>query len=325
MACSNDDILSDKTEGAIIQLAASVEGVTEVTRASVVAEPYRLETPTAENKLKAMIWLSTTQGSYAGSLESSGGVNVDGTQIDAHRTIEYVNGSPTTPSKGSNGKYLSYPADQNINVYCIGMYPAPGAVTPWSGSTTSVSATITGKDDLMFAPEISGTGASPLSRAGNPQQFHHLLTWIKVRVRADELITGDTWGDLKKISIKSKDHLTISNLTLATATYDGTVTDIDLFDGSYSLTTNSEEKGSVFVAPVNADGGAGAEYTLHIECEHATKDIPVNLIGSDGNPFSGWTTGKVFVITLRFSSLAYIEGIVTLEPWGDEYRDLIMQ
>ena len=177
----------------------------------------------------------------------------------------------------------------------------------------------------MFAPEISGTGASPLSRAGNPQQFHHLLTWIKVRVRADELITGDTWGKLQKISIKSKDHLSISNLAQATATYDGTDTDIYLFDGSYSLSTTSEEKGSAFVAPVNASLSDATDYTLHIECENVSKDIPINLVDSEGHPFTGWTTGKVFVITLRFATLSYIEGTVTLEPWVDEYRDLVLQ
>lgn len=321
-ACSKEDLLSDKAGGDIIQLSANVEGVTEVTRAGVEANPYRLETPTTESPLSAMIWLTTTSCSYSGNTYGAAGANDTGSEIDAHRTITYVNANPTTPS-GYNGEYLRYPAVNTKEVYCIGMYPAPGLRSVWSGNTTSVSASINGKDDLMFAPEIKGTGADPLSK--RQQTFHHLLTWIKVRVRADELITGDTWGALKKISIISKNRLTIPDLTQATATYDGTATEFTMFEDSYELNTTSIEKGSVFVAPVEADGTNGAEYTLHIECEHVTKDIPVNLVDTDGNNFSGMTTGKVFVITLRFSSLAYIEGTVTLEPWEDEYRDLVLQ
>lgn len=318
IACTQDHQTADSVRGDIIQLSVVVN---EVTRAAVSADVYPLQTPTLDKPLNADIWLSTSSCLYPGYYGAVG-VSDDGSYIDAHRTISYISGAATLPS-AYNGEYLRYPANQNTDVYCIGLYPQDTWRTSYVPAT-GVSATIDGTKDLMFAPEISGCGRDPL--VNTRQTFHHLLTWLKVRVRADELSTGDTWGKLREISVTSKNQLTINDLKQATPTIGGEDTKMVLFEDAtgYTLNTTSEEKGSVLVAPVDASLSA-TDYTLHIVCEHHSKDIPINLVGADGNPFTGWTTGKVFVITLRFATLSYIEGTVTLEPWVDEYRDLILK
>lgn len=316
IACTQEHQTADKVRGDIIQLSA---GVNEVTRAAVSADVYPLQTPTLDNPLNADIWLSTSSCLYPAYFPAAG-INDDGSEIDAHRTISYISGAATLPS-GYNGEYLRYPANQDKMVFCIGLYPQD----VWATSLgKDVTAPIDGTKDLMFAPEISGCGRNPL--VNTRQTFHHLLTWLKVRVRADELSTGDTWGKMREISVTSKNQLTINDLKQATPAIGGVDTKMVLFESveGYTLNTTSEEKGSALVAPVDASASA-ADYTLHIVCEHHSKDIPINLVDAYGNPFTGWTTGKVFVITLRFATLSYIEGTVTLEPWVDEYRDLVLQ
>ena len=47
-------------------------------------------------------------------------------------------------------------------------------------------------------------------------------------------------------------------------------------------------------------GNPVPEYTLHIKTEHREMDIPLDLKGDNGNPFTGSTMGRVFNILVRF-------------------------
>lgn len=298
----------------VIKVSAAVGSETKAVTAPVV---YTETTPSTTSPLVSDIWFSTTAGHYPGTAGGNG-VSQDGNTIDTHRTITYTSGNPTMPS-GFNDTYLRYPSG---NVYCVGMYPQ----SRWSttGEGINAQATINGSEDLMFATELTGSSSNKLTY--QHQDFKHLLTLIKVRVRTASVEAGDTWGHLKTISIKSKNQVTV-NLTEGSVIYGNSGeqdAEFFTFDGNEDLTTVSMSRGMTFVAPVNADGSSGAEYTIKVVCDNYTKDVPVNLVNESGASFSGNTAGYVFVVTLYFNALSYIEGSVSLESWKEEYTDLTL-
>lgn len=317
---------SEEFDGQIIRLSAVVGAETKA-----VSDPavYMETTPSADSPLKAEIWFSTTSGEYPGTADGNG-VSQDGTTVDTHRTITYTSGNPTTPS-GINDTYLRYPSG-NGKIYCVGLYPC-NTPSRWTVAENGAKAQalINGSDDLMFAKQLSGNSDDKLTY--KRQDFKHLLTLIKVRVRTASVEAADTWGHLKTISINSKDLVTV-DLSATDLNADGAVVFSNsgaqdakffTFDGDEELTTVSKARGMTFVSPVTANGDSGAEYTIHIVCDNYSKDVPVNLVNEDGTSFSGNTAGYVFVVTLFFKTLTYIEGSVTLEKWTEEYTDLTLQ
>ncbi|MBQ5911606.1 MAG: hypothetical protein IIW93_00695 [Bacteroidaceae bacterium] len=64
-------------------------------------------------------------------------------------------------------------------------------------------------------------------------------------------------------------------------------------------------------------GNPVPEYTLHIRTEHREMDIPLDLKGDEGNPFTGSTMGKVFNIQLRFKMGDVISVSTEISVGGD--------
>ena len=282
--------------GTPIMLSAGVAAVTATTRTQVTAQEYGGE-PSVSHPLEAAVWLSKVTNVYNSSVDAA--TNLPNQTFamfkDDDLTFTY------TQSK--------YP-DDNSPAYAVGFYPATG----WTleGASTAKH-NITGADDLMFASEISATKTNQFSTS-NHLSFNHLLTWLKIRVIAEDLHAISSWGKLSHIKIDTQDNISI-DLTNNEVSYGGTTTEISAFESAtgVDLHTYAQEEGSVFCSPATS-------YNIKVKTAHlaAEKQITVDLKDLSGNDISAHDAkGKIFIITLYFNSFNLISATCTLDYWDD--------
>lgn len=290
-----------------VQVCARVEASEAPSKAATIYEPTM---PDADHPLAANVWFSTDGSAFP----SSGTVNAS--SVSLHRTVTYTNGEYVFPSAVA-GAYLQYPTNGDA-LYCIGLYPQSG----WDTASSDTQAThAVGTDtDLMFAPRTSGSKSSLMGQ----QTYQHLLTWLKVRVRASDEQAITSWGYINGITIDSKPSVSIT-LADGTIVFTGSDTQLTVLDASTALTTTSREVGSIFCSSVTATNGEGeTEYTIHVTCNNYDKDINIDLLNTDNTKYSGNTAGELFVVTLSFNKLKQIEATVELTPWEEERRDITL-
>lgn len=316
-ACSDiEPVTTPETVGTTAVVISNTFGDT---KASVSANAYTETVPSESAKLMADIWYSTTENTFLGTTQGTAGVSTDGLTIDAHRTITYQGPSITNSDINTGQTAIKYPTGKTL--YCVGLYPQG----KWSAKTggTTAEATVDGIQDLMYAPQISGTQADPLS--AKAQQFAHQLCWIKIRLRSQDLTAGETWGKVNTVQIKTTPTATV-NFDSGNVSFSGTETYLTALDstaaGGMKMPIMSTEVGSVMVSPIISSPTNG--YTLKVVCQHHEKEVTVPLTDNNGTAFTGNTAGKVFVITLYFSPLATIEFTASLSNWEDEARSLTL-
>lgn len=301
LAACNSEI---QTDSDIIGLQGIISNEYD-TKAAVVSNPYMAKVPSETEPLNADVWFSNTAGNYS--------------DTDLHRTIEYIGPSVTNPSPDGSGKFLRYDA-KGASIYCVGLYPL-GAWTTTDGITAT--ADIDGVNDLMFAPQKTGTNSSPFS--ATPQTFNHQLTWVKIVVRTDSnekdyRTISETWGHLRQITISSA---TKATLTLGTGAIDFSGNqEIIAFEGDAEILNEATELGDVMVSPATMTSGFWS-FNISLTCDNYSKtNVPVRLAAMDGGTYSGSTVGKLFVLTLYFKSLTSVSYSATLQSWEDEGRVL---
>jgi len=280
------------------------------TKAGITAEAYKDSIPSSTNPLMADIWFSTTANTFPGS----GTVSTTGDVIDVHTTISYYGPTLTIPDPYTTGKYVHYPPAHG-NIYCVGLYPQ-GAWAATDGGTTA-TATIDGEKDLMYADQKEGNDNNALSKSR--QLYNHELTWVKIRVRSSEHTTGETWGKIKSIKVKSASQAKV-NFSTNNVEYSGEQL-ITAFDSTgVEMPIMSTEFGSIFVSPTTE-----GKYYVDLVCEnHHKEGIEILLTDNDGETYSGSTKGKVFVLTLYFKTLPTVDFTVSLSAWEDEGRTLVL-
>lgn len=303
-------------QGDFIRLRAEVYPEAVITKAAVEAEPYTQTSPSTGAPLHADVWFSTTSGTYPGT----GGIS--GSTMDIHSAINYDSGAYTFP-EAYGSENLRYPTGNTV--HCVGFWPQ----NKWDATDGGTKAqfksgvNIDGVTDFLFAPQISGSSSSPLST----QNFQHIQTWIKVRVRAQTSDAPLTWGKLQNITISTKCKPTI-DLSTGEITYSddpGDVVNLVAYDNAegYDLSTDSKEISSLFVAPMTGTLESHARMTFDITTEEwSHKIVNVDLMDNDGSYVIDTTAGKLYVVTLCFESLAIIEGSAALNPWVEENRDV---
>lgn len=295
-----------------IEIAASFSGQPE-TRAA-----YRLDTPTTENPLKSEVWVSTTSHSYPGSQTP---ISETATSIDYHNTATF-----TGASKQLLNTQMYYVAEPNTTpVYLIGLYPIGWTVSADAGSA---SCTFSGKEDVMYAPEVSNS----LSTSSNYPvlQFGHLLTWLRIYVYADYETTATSWGDINSISVASTNVVSVdTDGDKKTFTYSAestgslstylTGTDTPFKGQSQEIGLTSKEVSYVLCAPVDATDEGSGEYTLTISTSgHNPVSVPINLTASNGNEYIGNTAGHQFSVTLKFVRGDVIRTVATVTDWNSQ-------
>lgn len=292
-----------QTECDLIELQGVISNGFD-TRGQVTSKPYTAIIPSQTDPLNADVWFSPTGGTY--------------TDTTLFRTISYIGPSVTNPSSDSSGKYLRYDAN-GAAMYCVGLYPQ-GVWSTTDGK--NATATIDGSRDLMFADQKSGTNSSPLSTT--PQQFDHKLTWVKIRVRSESHETGETWGNVMEIKISSASKATV-NLGSGTVSFSGNQ-EIIAFEGNEEMPIMSTEFGDVMISPANALGSGTRYFNVSLKCgNHHKENVQVELTSETGEPYTGETAGKVFVLTLYFKTLKSMDYTATLASWEDEGRVLELE
>ncbi len=170
--------------------------------------PYYITAPRRENPLIADVWASSTPQLFKHE-ENKNGQDGSG-EVALHTKAKFTNGT---------GQLLYdavYPKQDETDpdagwVYFVGLHPT-GWTTPAEADQAGKKATRTfkGCEDVMFAPQVKGKYAENVQEADWPVFiFHHLLTLLKVSIKAESEPVSEAWGKLKSLKIKSKNTVTV--------------------------------------------------------------------------------------------------------------------
>lgn len=338
VGCQRESAPETPREEAKIYLSATTEGH-DATRA-----PYEYTVPNdnRDGVLHAAIWASsfyTEQSGYrfpnpTPPLNGKNGTGEDEHQVAIHATADFDSGAPQLLDQAV------YP-QSGTPVFFIGLHPQTG----WQSSNDDKEANFTfdGSHDVMFAPRIEGKYADT-STSDNivfdvPElKFWHLLTWLKVRMIAEDEQAMSAWGKITDIKITSKNHVNINinrtddyldngAIDMSCVTFDSTSGFSGLLPlyqpksdnifpaaGGYQLkylsekVTAPEEVAYVLCSPVDAldrvveDGQevTSPEYVLHIETERRRVEVPIDLRVNSSTFYTGSTRAKCFTLNLNF-------------------------
>lgn len=311
VSCTNEDLRTELTdEGSRIYLSA---GIAEPVSSRTPYHPTdgtgnALNAPTSDHPLNVSVWASTTAGYYPDNdLNGSTGT------VETHTQAHFQSGTPQLL-----GEAIYPKAEDNSikTVYFVGLHPQSTNWTP-SDDKKSANLIFTGKEDVMWAPQISGTYGTEFD--ASPQfHFYHLLTWLRVEMVADKDENdvlkkddvADAWGLIKSMTISSTNQVGIdltknddevnkvnlhNQVTFGssptslkfyhTGTDDAFDYPVDEDDKGYRIPNEQTEVAYVMCAPVIAayqhlvDGKEvlKPEYTLHIKTEKRELDIPIDL------------------------------------------------
>jgi len=306
--CDEESMKQELLEKSNVYLSAAI------TRPLTSKISYELETPTQEQPLYASVWASDVSCNYPD--EGKSGREEDNGEVAVHTSVRFESGSPQLLDA------VIYPQKDVISnlypsVYFIGLYPK---AETWKvdGDSKKAQFRFTGKEDVMFAPEISGNYG--IAYENSPEfRFRHLLTLLKVKMIAENEEVMGVWGKIESIRITSHDQVSIDLSKVYDAasclTYTNATTlpfyrkgSDDVFSG-YTLEYRSSELehpvevAYVMCSPVVAtDKGVAplAEYTLTIQTDKRRVDLPVDLKKSVDTHFVGSTRGVCFTLNLIF-------------------------
>ncbi|MDF9829916.1 fimbrillin family protein [Parabacteroides sp. PF5-6] len=263
--------------------------------------PYDETTPSEDHPLKARVLASTTSGSYS-SWHANGTMTFTGEELTPYDTEDF---------DGKN--YYELTGDH----YFCGLYPD----TTWSSPTTTASFTFTGKEDVMFAPQVT----SDITQAASKPvfQFEHLLTRLNITLVGEDGGIPNAWGEITALALTSVPNtVTVTlggtDLEKAAPSYTGNATiNAHLYSEDdtpvstetpvtiLSLATLDEDEtpqpqAYILAAPVTAISGSAA-YTLSITTANGSvRTVPLKLEKTEGGAFTGNTRGCSFNIILNF-------------------------
>ena len=339
-ACASDitDATGQDAQGqdSRISVAMGLRSLEVATRATetVTAQSFAGREPTEENPFHPWVWFTRTQGDYSDEAAKW------------HNKVKFTSATLTFPD--TDVEYDT--ANPGNYTYCIGLYPTDNGL--WGIENTSswtdeqlaalegscLAADISGQQDLMFAAEEKGsindkfksTILGENDAADNRLQFHHLLTWLKIRVTAGEQGAGESWGKVKLLEVKTQQHVRMDLGTgkifeqgPATDSYQVKAfapdpTDVDnpqQYKDLEPATPEDPQIASVLVVPAT-------EYEITYQTEQmlspAKTTVQLKDINGGDITLADDARNKVFVITLSFFSLNKVEASCTLEPMTDE-------
>lgn len=208
-SCAGHVVPEQADEGSRIWLSAAVE-MSEATRSPYMpdkASDGDTYHPASDNVLSADVWGSTDAYVFKHEEYSEGNPydgSQDGGKVAIHTTATFRSGDPQLLSAAIYGK----DGDAAPPVYFVAFHPT-GWTTPGDDSEGKVATyTFDGNDDVMFAPQVSGHYATDF--ASSPElYFRHLLTWLRIEMKAENETVSNSWGLLKSITIRSNSAVTV--------------------------------------------------------------------------------------------------------------------
>lgn len=311
-SCSQDEQVNITTGENEIVAGATTLSVDASTKAPVNSIP-------AEGLL-ARVPVSSTPGDYTAEWQNNAGY------------MKFMRASEATSFCDDNGDVTPkfYPADNSI-IYLCGLYPHDA----WGTINTSATASIDGKTDLMFAPQVTTTKDDAPS-SFKTLAFAHLLTQLRIQFQAADQDAANAWGNISGLELLDKDGaalnkkvtVTLSNGTPAFATGTGTLSfyqctsKTDFTENEYAAkapTTAATYVAYILCPPVIADGATTAEYKLKItSAGGATETVDINLKDTGNtNNFNDSTAGSAFDILLNFKATE-IKAQATITRWQDK-------
>jgi hypothetical protein len=320
--CTKADV---EVPGEIV-LRASVRSMNDVTRTVYNSTNF------SAHPLEALVPASLTTGDYT-RLYCSGSMTFDGNAMGA---------AYNKPVWGGNYKYPS----ETMPVYLSGLYPSVG----WTGAEGTWTFALTGKEDVMFAPQVSTTLTDAWNNRFATLEFVHQLTMMRLWVYADREVAGLI--RLKAIRLVKAGGADLP--TTVTARLNGTqivsfaVPETPgplpcyvpgtnevyaLAEGSeYPVTITVSEQAYILAPPVMAADIAETketetkEYAFVISYldgtnREITQQVDIDLKHDGIATFSGTTAAHAFNITFRFTGSGHIVPRANLTNWlpGGEY------
>ena len=321
-SCQHEDAVLEHDRS--VYLSAIVEG-SKATRA-----PYTYATPSVKNELHAAVWVSSTDKQFMNT--GANGSDTYGGEVAKYTKANFQNATDQLLID------IIYPKVGN-SVHFVGMYPERlSGESLWRGNQdgTEAYAIFHGYEDIMFAPQATGT----YGLATNPLlKFHHLLTWLRIQMVAESEDASDAWGKIEDITIRSSnlvtikidkgaeisggynrfEHVDFSNPTDLSIYFTDNATSQDLvfpkdwvMKNGKDYTLHGPKKGNetawenyvqdvgyVMCAPVDASA-SDTDYTLTLKTGRGTIQIPLNLMTGENIPYSENTMGRQFTVLLRF-------------------------
>lgn len=285
--------------------------------------PYTGSVPSGSEPLNALVCVSTYEGSFPHNEGEDG--TADGT-IGQHIQAQFLSGS----SQLINGAY--YNKEHVKPVHFTAFHPQSDS---WTFTTdgehgTRASFTFDGSDDVMFAPCVTGQYEAAPPRL----EFSHLLTWIKLEVKAESEAVATAWGPLKTVNITSASNVSISidsGETAFTAPVSipfyqtGNPDEEFPAEEGYTLTTSMTEVAYILCAPVIATDRdpyetgnvvRTAEYNINISSGYRQNiTVPVDLMKDKDTYFTGTTMGSQYTLSLTFKMGNTIAVSASITDW----------
>jgi len=346
-SCQQEDKAVRTDSAQSIYLRAEVENMI------MTRSPFDLSEPNQKNPLKVAVCASTTPYEFK-NIEGANGTGADNV-VALHTMANFTNGKEQLLYDAV------YPKDENTKVYFVGLHPADGWTFPGEGGLLDApsdgkTATIVfnGCEDVMFAPQIDGQYGQNVGAGSWPTfSFYHLLTWLRVTVKAESELVSEAWGRLKSLKIKSKNTVTVDlgktfDLTKdsgggCVSFSDASVSEFDFYStGTDDVFLNRENEGTwyslpydekkevayVLCAPVQASANdltlvpeivRTAEYILLVETENRSVEVPIDLMkDASADPptyFEENTMRNQFVLNLNFKMGNNVVVTASMTDW----------
>lgn len=305
-ACTREELPKEEVP---ITLKASISNIdvqlkSDVTPRSADANAYVGSVPSADRPLNVDLCFSLTSRDYSVVTPTD-----TKTYLPCHTKATFKDENITQIYyNGANDKTLAYPTTGQ-DVYCVGFYPQ----NTWSCSDgKTFIADLTGSEDLMFAPEISGRWNQQFGTANNSPVFQHLLTWIKVVTCATSYDAIDAWGRITSVTFDTAKEVKLSPVDNS-VTYSTDRQTFELVKTPIELSILKNDIASMFIAPCSAS------ISLTIKAEDG-RTATVNVSAS-----GGFMPGNQYIVVLYFDSLSVVDALCTLESWENQNDNLYLE
>ena len=295
------------------------------------------EIDASDHKLDAQVLASTESHKYYNATDSQPAFVANG-------TVHFTNKETATGFDPA----VYYPTDATKTVYVYGLYPLT-----WTVDTSGDFAThaINGWEDLMVAPEKTGTKQQAQNDTHPQLAFQHVLAKYIVEVKAKTADAITAWGTISGIELtkelnedKPKHTCKVeyakgisfdpdnnpnptfeegdgSAIKFNKATGTGTITytDTPISDSeTITLETDAKTVAYALVAPIYPKQGDADKVTLSVTTEKGgVVEVPVTLNDTSSTAVKNQSTaGKVYTITLSFvATELQVEATVT--EWAE--------
>jgi len=321
-SCSETDLIERGQSGGS-DVAIEASSVHKSVSGEVDSRAPYVGTISDSNPLTARVLTSKVTANY-----SSANLHASGKMVFKGGSSSYELPSVTVAQ-------TKFPSSTD-QLYICGLHP----LDTWTVSGTTAAIALTGKEDVMSAPQQS-TSATLVKGGTVPSlQFSHLLTKLEVKLKAKTSAANGAWGDIQKVEILQAGGSALKNVATVTletgvSAFSGTATSFtmcgmsetggvasytDVDFAGHTLTETAVPVAYTLVAPFTADGSD--DLKLRVTTQYlGTKEVNIDL-----TTYSGYTAGYAFGITLTFNvEDETIEASATVIDWktgGDVEKEI---